>query len=64
MARLVVNSDDFSNRLRKFEMKCRSCNSGNVTLDIDWASYPSASWFNITIICDDCHHDEKIYETD
>lgn len=62
MARLIVNSDDFSSKLKKFEMACKSCGSEKVTLDIDWAAYPSCSWMKIIIICDDCHHDETILD--
>lgn len=62
MARLVVNSQDFTEKLHKFVLRCKECNSNKVTLDIDWAAYPSSSWCNITVICENCHHDEEIYE--
>jgi hypothetical protein len=64
MARLVINSDDFTAKLKEFSLKCNECGSENVTLDIDWAAYPSASWFTVEVICEDCKKDEKIYSTD
>ena len=63
MARLILNSNDFTNKLKAFSLKCNECGSDNVTLDIDWAAYPSCSWMNICIICDDCKHDEIIYDS-
>jgi hypothetical protein len=63
MARLVINSDDLSEKLTGFELKCKECWSNRVTLDIDWAAYPSASWCNVTVICEDCKHDEDVYST-
>jgi len=61
MAILIINNEDFSNKLKEFEFKCKECGSSNVTLEIDWAAYPSASWMNITVICGDCMNDEQIY---
>ena len=61
MARLVINSSDLSEKLAGFELKCKICGSKRVTLDIDWAAYPSGSWFNVDVICEDCKHDEEIY---
>lgn len=63
VTRLVVNSRDLSERLREFSLACK-CGSRRVTLDVDWAAYPSASWLKITLICDDCHADEEIYDAD
>ena len=62
MAILVINSENYSERLVGFELRCRGCGSTRVTLDIDWAAYPSASWCRVVTICDDCHRDEQIYE--
>lgn len=64
MAILLVNDTDFSSKLKEFSLQCNSCNSSKVTLDIDWAAYPSASWFKITVSCEDCHTDEDIYDSD
>lgn len=61
-ARLVINAENFANKLRDFSLRCGQCGSGNVTLDIDWAAYPSASWCTVTVICDDCNADEEIYD--
>lgn len=63
MARLVINSTDLSEKLHSFSLRCDKCESARVTLDIDWASYPSASWLKIDIICDDCKHDEEVFST-
>lgn len=63
MARLVINSAEFTKKLRDFTLKCNECESSNVTLDIDWAAYPSSSWCEVTVICEDCKKDETIYET-
>jgi hypothetical protein len=62
MARLVINDDDFSEKLKDFNLSCKECGSKKVTLDIDWAAYPSASWCAITVICEECHKDEVVYE--
>jgi hypothetical protein len=61
MARLVVNSDDLSEKLTGFDLKCKECGSNRVTLDIDWAAYPSCSWCRVTVICEDCKRDEEVY---
>ena len=63
MAILVLNGDDFSNKLKGFKLECKECGSSSVTFDIDWAAYPSASWMNITVSCDDCKSDEEIYSS-
>lgn len=62
MALLVINSDDFSDRLRGFALSCKACGSSRVTLDINWAAYPSCSWATVTVICDACKQDETIYD--
>jgi hypothetical protein len=62
MALLVINSEDFSERLQSFDLACKGCGSHKVTLDIDWAAYPSCSWFRVSISCDDCHRDEELYD--
>jgi len=62
-ARLVINSADFSAKLSGFNLSCTKCGSKAVTLDVDWAAYPSASWCKVTAICDACHHDEEVYES-
>lgn len=62
MAILVINNEDYSKKLKNFELTCKECSSKNVELEIDWASYPSASWFRVTTICKDCHKDEDIYD--
>lgn len=64
MAILQINENDFSSKLKDFNLLCNKCDSKNVALDIDWASYPSASWLNIEVICSDCHHSEEIYNSD
>lgn len=62
MAIVTVNSEDIK-QLEKFEIRCLKCGSKNVEIEIDWASYPSASWNNTTMICRDCHEDEVIRES-
>lgn len=62
-ARLVINSDDFSQKLTSFTLSCKNCGSNKVTLDVDWVSYPSASWLKIAAICDECNHDECVFES-
>ena len=62
MAILVINSEDYSERLQGFGLTCKGCQSRNVELEIDWAAYPSASWLRVTTICKDCHQDEEIYD--
>jgi hypothetical protein len=61
-ARLVINATDFSQKLTGFALRCQACNSDAVTLDLDWAAYPSASWCRVTVICEACKHDEEVYE--
>jgi hypothetical protein len=63
MAILVINDRDLSEKLKDFSLTCNNCGSKKVTLDIDWAAYPSASWMNVTLSCADCHKDEDIYST-
>ena len=63
MAILIINDEDFTSKLKEFSLKCNNCGSDKVELEIDWASYPSASWFNVTVICKKCHQDETIYDT-
>jgi len=63
MARLIINSNDFSEKLTGFELKCKRCGSNKVTLDLDWAAYPSASWCRLEVICEDCKHDETVFES-
>ena len=60
VARLVINSNDFSERLKGFMLSCTKCASPKVTLDIDWAAYPSAAWMDISVICETCKHDETL----
>jgi hypothetical protein len=60
MAILIINNADFSEKLKDFEITCKKCESKKVELNIDWASYPSCSWYNIDIICNDCKHSEEI----
>ena len=62
MALLVINSEDFSERLRGFTLRCAKCGSDRVALDIDWAAYPSSVWCRVTVICNECHADETIYD--
>ena len=64
MAILILNDDDFSGKLQNFRLNCKNCGSSKVTLDIDWAAYPSCSWLNVNVICEECKHDEEIYSTD
>lgn len=61
MAILIINSEDMSEKLMGFELKCRKCGSNRVALDIDWAAYPSVSWCTVTVICKSCNHDEIVY---
>jgi hypothetical protein len=63
MALLVINSEDYSERLKDFQITCNGCGGKRVTLDIDWAAYPSASWCKVTASCEDCHRDETVYES-
>lgn len=58
-----IKFNSSENAIHKFRIECVACGSKNVTIDIDWASYPSCSWNNGTIICRDCHVDEEIYES-
>lgn len=61
MADLIISGDDLSEKLEKFTLKCNECNSINVKIDIDWASYPSCSWLNVNLICEICKKEEEIY---
>jgi len=61
MAIVVINEDEIK-QIKKFEIKCLKCDSKNIEIEIDWASYPSCSWDKTTLICKDCHEDEKIRE--
>lgn len=63
MARLIVDGDDFSEKLKEFSITCKKCGSKKVTFDIDWAAYPSCSWLKLSVICEDCKVDETIYDT-
>jgi hypothetical protein len=63
MARLIINATDFSEKLHSFSLRCVKCGAREVTLDLDWAAYPSASWCKMTVICDQCHTDEVLYES-
>jgi hypothetical protein len=60
-AKLVINSNDFTEKLTGFSLSCKNCKSNHVTLDIDWAAYPSASWVKVNVICEECKSDEEIY---
>lgn len=61
MARLLINDEDHSKKLKEFSLACNKCNSKNVTLDIDWAAYTSGSWCKVSIICENCKKSEEIY---
>ena len=61
-ARLVINSADLSSKLKDFSLSCGKCSSRDVTLDIDWAAYPSASWMSVTVVCEECKHEEEIFD--
>jgi len=61
MVRLVINDDDFAEKLTGFVLKCGECGSNQVTLDIDWAAYPSATWLEVYVICEKCKHCEEIF---
>lgn len=63
MAILVINNEDFTEKLKDFALKCKNCDGGEVELEIDWAAYPSASWCKVTVICKACHNDEEVYST-
>lgn len=56
MAIITLKDEDFK-QLEKFEVKCKVCGSSNCQIEIDYASYPSCSWNNITVICRNCHED-------
>lgn len=62
MAILIINSEDYSEKLQDFELTCKSCGSRKITLDLDWAAYPSAQWCRLITSCGECHRDEEIYE--
>lgn len=62
MALLVINGDDLSQKLHGFTLMCKTCQSNRVTLEIDWAAYPSCSWAKVSVICEDCKSDETIYD--
>ena len=62
MAILIVQGADFTERLNSFSIRCKRCNSTNVTLEIDWGGYPSCTWRLITLVCNDCLHEETIDE--
>ena len=62
MARLIIQDEDFSSKLKDFSITCKECGGKNVTLDIDWACYPSCCFGGATLICEDCHKDETIYD--
>lgn len=62
MAIVTLDKEVFKS-LTKFEVKCKSCNSQNIELEIDWASYPSCEWNNVTLICKDCKEAEICYES-
>lgn len=62
MAILLINNEDFTEKLSGFTFRCNKCGSEKVAFDIDWAAYPSASWFKITVICADCYYEEDVYD--
>ncbi len=62
MAVLVINGSELSEKLCGFRLVCKECGSRRVTLDIDWAAYPSCSWFKVIVICEDCKYDEVLYD--
>lgn len=59
----IVEITDELKQLKKFEVKCKTCGSSNCKIVIEWVAYPSASWNNTTIICNDCNEDEICYES-
>lgn len=61
MAIVVINSGDIK-QLIKFNIKCNICGSDECEIEIDWASYPSASWNTIKLICKNCYEEEIIQE--
>lgn len=63
MAILTVGFGNRPEKLNSFDVKCKACGSENVELQIDWAAYPSASWNKLTIVCNDCFVDEKVYDS-
>lgn len=56
----VVELSREKNPISKFEIRCRACQSYDITIEIDWAAYPSCSWNKSTIICRSCHQEEMI----
>lgn len=60
MAILIINKEDFSERLKDFNITCKKCKSNKVELVVNWAAYPSCAWFGIDVICTDCKHGEEI----
>lgn len=63
MAIVTITNKEIK-QLQNFEVVCKKCGSNNCEIEIDWASYPSASWNTTTIICKDCHTDETCIEAD
>jgi hypothetical protein len=63
MAILVINSDDYTEKLKDFSLTCQACGSKEVELEIDWAAYPSDSWLIVKTICKTCHTEETITST-
>jgi hypothetical protein len=62
MAILIINDSDYSAKLKNFSISCKECGSTNVTLEVDWAAYPSGAWCKVRTICEGCKAEEDIYD--
>jgi hypothetical protein len=62
MAILIINNEDYSNKLKNFSFNCKECNSNNIELEVDWGCYPSDSWIGITTICKNCFNEEILLD--
>ena len=62
MAILVIDGEDYSKQLKNFHFVCAECDSDNIELEIDWANYPSDSWFKLTTICKNCFNEEVLLD--
>ncbi len=61
MAVLIINNQDYSKKLKNFELTCKKCDSKEIDFEICW-SHGDYGWFEITTICKNCHIEEEVYE--
>lgn len=59
---VIINNNELA-QSKDFQLKCLKCKSTNCEIELDWASYPSASWNNAKIICKNCHTENTIIES-